>query len=182
VTGRTRSATREVFGGSTRVFVAEALALPTGLVTAAVLARSFAPEGYGLFTLTAAIVTWLEWTLASLLARASVKVLADAEDWRPAGAVVLRAYAIGGVLGFVTLWVAAGPIAALMHEPSLARLIRVLALDVPLFMLAQAHQQVLVGTGRYGRRASIAGVRWTARMVFVLAPVLAGLSWRRSSS
>jgi hypothetical protein len=43
-----------------------------------------------------------------------------------------------------------------MHEPSLARHIRVLALDVPLFMLTQAHQQVLVGTGAYARRATVA--------------------------
>ena len=67
MTVRKTSATREVFGGSTRVFVAEALALPTGLVTAAILARLFRPEGYGLFTLTMAIVAWLDWTLAALL-------------------------------------------------------------------------------------------------------------------
>ena len=176
VTERRTSATREVFGGSTRVFVAEALALPTGLITAAVLARLFRPDGYGLFTLTMAIVAWLEWTLAALFARAAVKVVADAPDWRPAGAVVLRAYAIGGAVGFAALWLAAGPIAALMHEPSLVRHLRVLALDVPLFMLAQAHQQVLVGTGQYARRATIAAYRWIGRMVLVLALVYAGFS------
>jgi O-antigen/teichoic acid export membrane protein len=176
VTERPTSATREVFGGSTRVFAAEALALPTGLITAAILARLFHPEGYGLFTLTMAIVAWLEWTLASLFGRAAVKVIADAADWRPASAVVLRTYAVGGVLGFIALWVAAGPLASLMHEPSLERYLRVLALDVPLFMLAQAHQQVLVGTGQYARRATIAAYRWTGRMVFVLALVYAGFS------
>lgn len=158
------------------MFAAEALALPTGLITAAILARLFRPEGYGLFTLTMAIVAWLEWTLASLFGRAAVKVVADAPDWRPAGAVVLRTYAVGGVVGFVALWAAAGPLATLMHEPSLVRHLRVLALDVPLFMLAQAHQQVLVGTGQYARRATIAAYRWTGRMVFVLVLVYAGFS------
>jgi O-antigen/teichoic acid export membrane protein len=176
VTAPGTSATREVFRGSTRVFVAEALALPTGLITAAFLARQFHPDGYGLFTLTMAIVAWLEWTLASLFARAAVKVVADAPDWRPAGSVVLRTYAAGGVVGFGALWIAAGPLAALMHEPTLARHLRVLALDVPLFMLAQAHQQVLVGTGQYARRAGIAAVRWVSRMAFVLVLVAAGLS------
>jgi O-antigen/teichoic acid export membrane protein len=176
VTERSISATREVFGGSSRVFLAEALALPTGLITAAILARRLQPDGYGLFTLTMAIVAWLEWTLASLFSRAAVKVIADARDWRPAGAVVLRTYAAGGVVGFVALWVAAGPLATLMHEPSLARYLRVMALDVPLFMLAQAHQQVLVGTGQYARRATIAAYRWCGRMVFVLALVYAGFS------
>jgi len=176
VTARETSATREVFGGSTRVFAAEALALPTGLVTAAILARLFHPEGYGLFTLTMAIVAWLEWTLASLFGRAAVKLVADAPDWRPAGAVVLRTYAVAGLVGLAALWLAAGPLASLMHEPSLVRYLRVLALDVPLFMLAQAHQQVLVGTGQYARRATIAAFRWTGRMVLVLGLVYAGFS------
>jgi O-antigen/teichoic acid export membrane protein len=176
VTARPSSATKEVFGGSARVFIAEAISLPTGLVTAAFLARRFGPDGYGIFTLTMAIVAWLEWTLASLFARAAVKLVADAEDWRPAGAVTLRMYGTGGLLGFAALWLAAGPLAALMHEPSLTRYIRVVALDVPLFMVTQAHQQILVGTGQYARRATVAAWRWSARMVLVLILVGAGLS------
>ena len=176
MTARPASATKEVFGGSARVFIAEAISLPTGLITAAFLARRFGPDGYGVFTLTMAIVAWLEWTLASLFARAAVKLVADAEDWRPAGAVTLRLYGVTGLLGFVALWLAAGPLATLMHEPSLTRYIRVVALDVPLFMLTQAHQQILVGTGQYGRRATVAAWRWIARMVLVLILVGAGLS------
>ena len=121
MTGRPSSATKEVFGGSARVFIAEAISLPTGLITAAFLARRFGPDGYGVFTLTMAIVAWLEWTLASLFARAAVKLVADAEDWRPAGAVTLRMYGAGGLVGFAALWLSAMPLAALMHEPSLTR-------------------------------------------------------------
>lgn len=176
MTARTTSATSEVFGGSARVFAAEAIALPTALVTAGFLTRHLGTSGYGLFTLTMAIVAWLEWTLSSLFARAAVKLVADADEWRPAGAVVLRMYTVGGVVGFVALWLAARPLAVLMHEPSLARHLHLLAFDVPLFLLAQAHQQVLVGTGAYARRATVAACRWTARMVFVVALVAAGLS------
>ena len=170
------SATREVFGGSARVFVAEAISLPTGLITAAFLARQFGPSGYGIFSLTMAIVVWLEWTLASLLGRAAVKLVADAEDWRPAGAVVLRTYVVTGLVAFGTLHLAIGPLALLMHEPSLTRHLRVLAFDVPLFMMTQAHHQVLVGIGAYSRRATVAAWRWSARMVLVLILVGAGLS------
>ena len=167
---------REVFGGSARVFLAEAISLPTGLITAGFLARRFGPDGYGIFTLTMAIVVWLEWTLASLLGRAAVKLIADAEDWRPAGAIVLRTYVLSGLLALAALHLAAGPLASLMHEPSLTRHLRVLAFDVPLFMTTQAHQQVLVGTGAYARRATVAAWRWVSRMVLVLILVSAGLS------
>lgn len=176
MTARAPSATQELFGGSARVFVAEAISLPTGLVTAAFLARQFGPSGYGVFTLTMAIVAWLEWTLASLFARPAVKLVADAKDWRPASALVLRMYTASGLLGLAALWLSAGPLASLMHEPSLTRHLHVLALDVPLFMMTQAHQQILVGTGAYAKRATVAAWRWTGRMVLVLILVGAGYS------
>lgn len=176
MSARAPSATGEVFGGSARVFAAEAIALPTALVAAGFLTRRLGPGDYGVFTLTTALVAWLEWTLTSLFARASVKLVADADDWRPAGAVVLRLFGAAGLLGLVALWVAAPLLAALMHEPSLARHLRLFALDVPLFMLSQAHQQVLVGTGAYARRATVAAWRWTSRMVLVVAFVAGGFS------
>ena len=113
MTARAPSATQELFGGSARVFVAEAISLPTGLVTAAFLARQFGPSGYGVFTLTMAIVAWLEWTLASLFARPAVKLVADAKDWRPASALVLRMYTASGLLGLAALWLSAGRLASL---------------------------------------------------------------------
>ena len=176
---RASSATGEVFGGSSRVFVAEAVSLPTASITAGFLARRFGPNDYGLFTLTVAIVAWLEWTLTSLFARAAVKNIADAhvadaDDWRPAGGMVLRVFAITGMLGLLVLWVASPSLGALMHEPSLPRHLRLLALDVPLFMVTQAHQQVMIGTGQYGRRATVAAWRWMGRMVLMLALVSAG--------
>jgi O-antigen/teichoic acid export membrane protein len=176
VSDRAPSATREVFGGAFRVFAAEALVLPTALVTAGYLTRHLGPSGYGVLTLATAIVVWLEWTLSALFSRAAVKLIADAGDWRPAGAVVLRLFGLSGLLGLLGLWVVATPIATLMHEPSLAHYLRVLALDVPLFTLAQAHQQVLVGTGQYTRRATVAAWRVTARMVLVVSLVAAGYS------
>lgn len=174
MTDRQSSATSEVFGGSTRVFIAEAVSLPTAIITAAFLARRFGPDDYGLFTLTLAIVAWLEWTLASLFARAAVKHVADADDWRPAAGMVLRMFAFTGVLGLLALWGASAALGGVMHEPTLPHHLRLLALDVPLFMLTQAHQQVLVGTGEYARRATVAAWRWVGRMVLILAGVSAG--------
>ena len=170
------SATREVLGGSARVFIAESLILPTALVTAGFLTRRLGPSAYGILTLATAIVAWIEWTLTALFARASVKLVADADDWRPAGAAVLRLFGATGLIGAIALWSAATPIASLMHEPSLGRYLRLLALDIPLFMLSQAHLQILVGTGAYTTRATVAVWRWTTRMMLVIGFVAAGLS------
>ena len=70
-----------------KVFLADALIIPSGILTAAYLGRRLGPEGYGIFTVAAALVAWVEWSLTGLFARASIKVVADARDWPDATVV-----------------------------------------------------------------------------------------------
>ena len=76
--------------GTIRVFLGEMLLLPTGLLTAAYLTRKLAPEGYGLFTVSATMVAWIEWSIAAIFAGAALKLIGEADDWRPIGAAVAR--------------------------------------------------------------------------------------------
>jgi len=162
--------------GATRVFLAEALAVPTGLLTAGFLTRRLGPGDYGLLTLAATIVAWVEWSVASVLGRTAIKLVSEAKDWRPVGAAVVRLQLILGVAAALLVWLAAEPLAALLDEPGLAWLLRLLAFDIPLFSLAQAHCNILVGRGGFdGRAASVAG-RWIVRLLLILAFVGAGLS------
>jgi hypothetical protein len=62
--------------GAVRVFLADGLLLPSGLLTAAFLARQLGAEEYGVFALAAATVAWAEWSVASLFARATYKLVA----------------------------------------------------------------------------------------------------------
>jgi len=73
---------RHMLEGTFRVFLAEALLLPTGLLTAAFLTRRLGPGGYGLFTLATTVVVWIELNISSVFARATVKFIGEAEDWR----------------------------------------------------------------------------------------------------
>ncbi len=65
------SPARQTLDGTIRVFLAEALILPTGLLSAAFLTRSLGPRDYGLFTLAATIVVWTEWVATSAFSRAT---------------------------------------------------------------------------------------------------------------
>lgn len=78
------------------ILLAEALFIPTGLLTAAFLTRRFGPYGYGLFILAATLVSSAEWCVLSLFSRATVKFISEAQDWRPIGATILRLYLIAG--------------------------------------------------------------------------------------
>ena len=76
---------RHTLEGTIRVFLAEALILPTGIITAAFLARRLGPEGYGLFALAATLVAWIEWSITSIFARATIKLVGETEAWQPVG-------------------------------------------------------------------------------------------------
>ena len=81
---------RHLLDGTTRVFLAEALILPSGLVVVIFLTRKLGPEGYGLFTLATAFVLWLEVIISEIFSRATVKFVSETNDWQSVGSVVMR--------------------------------------------------------------------------------------------
>jgi O-antigen/teichoic acid export membrane protein len=165
---------RHAVNGAILVVGAEALLVPTGLITAALISRRLDAEGFGLFTLAVATVTWIEWTIAAVFGRAAVRLIAEARDWRPMGGALTRVMALIGLAAAAALWLAAHPLASLFDEPRLAGLLRLMALDIPFFCLGQAHRHILIGLGRYGQRAAATAARWLARMVLIVALVELG--------
>lgn len=167
---------RHTLDGTIRVFLAEALLLPTGLLTAAFLTRRLGPEGYGLFTLAATLVAWIEWSLISVFARATIKFVGEAEDWQPIGATVVRLHLVTSAGAALLLWLLAVPIATILNEPVLATYLRLLAIDIPLFSLAHAHQHILIGIGGFRQRALASAGHWIARLLLIVFLVELGLS------
>ena len=162
--------------GTVRVFLGEALMLPTGLITAAFLTRKFAPAGYGAFTLAATLVAWIEWSIVAMFGRATFKIIGEASDWRPAGAAVARLYVIVGTIVAAVLWLTSGLVATLLKEPALEGYLRLFAIDIPIFTLAQAHRAIMVGVGDFQGRAVVTAVKWITRLILIVVLVLAGLS------
>jgi O-antigen/teichoic acid export membrane protein len=162
--------------GTVRVFLAEALILPTGLVTTAVLTRHLGTDGYGLFTLVATLVAWVEWSVTSLFARATYQRIGEAADWRPVGTTVLRLHLAASTACAVLLVVLAPPMARLLGEPALIGYLRLFAIDIPIFSLAHAHRDILIGMGGFRERALMSAGRWSARLLLIVALVGLGFS------
>src|SRR5574341_2072831 len=114
-------------------FLAEALALPTGIVIAALHSRRLGPDGYGLFVLATTLVLWVEWLITSLFASATVKLVSETEDWRSVGTAALRLHALAGCAAALMFWLAASPVAALLNKPALIGPLSMFALDIPVF-------------------------------------------------
>ena len=159
-----------------RVLVAESLLIPSGLLTAAYLGRRLGPDGYGVFMVAAALVAWVEWGLTGLFARASVKFIAEAADWRPIGSTIVSVHLALATAAAAVLAACAGAIAEVVDMPALVLPLRLFALDIPLFCLAQAHRSILVGIGNFDARALAAAFRWVSRLVLVILLVELGLS------
>ncbi|MEM8504165.1 MAG: oligosaccharide flippase family protein [Cyanobacteria bacterium P01_D01_bin.1] len=167
---------RQILDGTVWVFLAEGLILPTGLVTAGFLTRQLGPEGYGLFTLASIIVAWIEWSITSIFSRTTIKFVGESEDWRPIGALVVQLHLFASVGVLLILWLLAPAIAAGLNEPLLSSYLRLLALDIPLFSLASAQRNILIGMGGFRQRAVATAGRWTIRMALIVLLVGLGFS------
>ncbi len=167
---------RHLFDGTIRVFLAGLLFPLTGIITAAFLTRKLGPEGYGLLVLSATLVAWIELGINSFFARATIKFVAEAEDWRPIGVTISRLHFLVGVCGALLLSLLAFPLAAGLQEPALAPYLCLYSLHIPLTGLAQGYQNILVGIGHYKQKAVGTAAQWIARLILILFLVEMGFS------
>jgi O-antigen/teichoic acid export membrane protein len=167
---------REALWGTARIFAADLLLLPAGIITAAYLSRTLGPGGYGLYSLAAAIVIWLEWTISAVFTRATFTLVAEADDWRPIGATVNWAHLVAGLAVAIVVAASAGPVSSALGAPDLAHPLRLFSVDIPIACVAAAHRNLLVGVRRYGMRATASVARVVARTLLIIALVASGMS------
>lgn len=168
-----RSRREGILGGVMVTLVAEGIALPAGLITAAVMTRGLGPEIYGSFIVVATTVATLEWLLIAIYARAVVKFVAEAGDWPPVAATSFRAYVLSGLAIGGAIWLLAAPVAAALNDPTLATYFRMFAPQIPLFAVGAGCKGVLAGRGHYRAQAVASAIGWTARASFIV--LLVGL-------
>lgn len=162
-----RHARQHGVGGTVRVFAAELLIIPSGILTAALLTRALGTTDFALFALAATAIAWVEWSVTMMFSRAALKLVAEADDWRPVGDAVLRAHVAGGILAMFVIWIVAIPVSRALDAPGVAIVLALFAVDIPIFTAAQAHRVVLVGRGLYRERAIATAARWISRLAYV---------------
>lgn len=167
---------RHLIDGTIRIFLAGLLFPLTGIITAAFLTRRLGPEGYGLLVLSTTLVGWIALGINSFFARATIKFVAEAEDWRSIGVTVSRLQFLAGVGGGLLLALLAFPLAAFLDEPVLAPYLCLYSLHLPLIGLTQGYQNILVGIGYFKERAVSSAGQYIARLVLILILVDMGLS------
>ena len=166
----------QVAKGAVSIFLAQALLLPTGFITAIFLAHKLGPADYGVFALVSSLVLMIEWLAFSGLTDTSVKFVAETPDWEAVGITVIRLHIFMGVCAASFLWLFAESLAELFRDPVLADYFRLFAIDIPLFGLACAQRNILVGIRHFHERAKVTATRYIARLIFIVLFVACGFS------
>jgi O-antigen/teichoic acid export membrane protein len=167
---------RSTLQGTFKGFIAEALLVPTGLITAIFLTRELGSDGYGLFTLATTIVTWIEWTCTSIFSRTTIKFIGEAEDWRPIGTTIIQQYLLVSSIATLLLASLTVPIANLMGETTFTTYLLLFSVEIPLFSLARAHRSILNGLGNFSEQAMAGASRLIARLLLIVVLVKLGFS------
>ena len=167
---------RRVARGTLVLLGVQVLALAAGFLIATFLTRRLGPSDYGAYSVVFNVVTWAEIIIISLFRQATIKLLAEAEDWRAAASRLIRIQTAVGVGVAALLAACAAPISGWLHAPDLAGYLRLYSLDVPITALSGVTTAALVGRGAFGRAALVSGLGWGGRLALVLLLVGSGLS------
>ncbi|MBW4708912.1 oligosaccharide flippase family protein [Roseobacter sp. YSTF-M11] len=171
-----RQGKRDTLGRGT-IFgtLAEALALPAGLISAAFLTRNLGLELYGLIGVVMAAVGPVSFIAASVFGmRAGVKIMADADDPKAAASAILRASLVIGFVGMVGFILAAPLIAGILKQPDIVTGLRIGSAEILLLTVARTHRDALIATGTFTWSGLAAGVFHICRMILIILLVELG--------
>jgi len=125
-------ATRHLLDGAARIILADALILPTGILTVVFLTHRLGPATFGWLSVAPAIILWIEASINTVFHTATVKIVAAAKDWPELGATIVRLHFRASFVGTFFLWFLLPVIAKLLHEPKLAPFLYLFSVDIPL--------------------------------------------------
>jgi len=152
------------------------LLLPLGFVTSVFLTRRLGPERFGLFSVAAGIVLWVEAGVGGMFGGTTVKFVAEAEDWREVASALMRTRFFISLGATAALLLVAPVVSLWLGSPEMTSYLRLFALEIPVVALVSAHLSTLAGRRAFGRLALVTGVYGLGRMVLVLLLVGWGLS------
>ncbi|HEX9093004.1 MAG TPA: oligosaccharide flippase family protein [Coriobacteriia bacterium] len=168
---------KNVARGSLLGMAAQGWHMVTAFLLYAYLARQLGPVLFGEWRVVLSLLAWFEVFVTSAVVRVATKAISEAPDDAPrlARAAWVGQAVVAGTV-FVAVEIAAGPVALVLAEPALAPLIRIAALDIPLYGAFVAASATVLGLQRYERQAVAWLVYATAKAVLIAALVVVGFS------
>jgi O-antigen/teichoic acid export membrane protein len=168
---------KNVTRGSVLGMAAQGWQMLTAFLLYAYLARRLGPLLFGDWRVVLSLLAWFEVFVTSSVARVATKAISESPADAPGlarGAYLGQAIVAG--TAFVAVQLTAPAIAAALGDPSLTLLIRISALDIPLFGALTIASAVVLGLQRYDRQALAWLVYATAKAALIFGLVATGAS------
>ena len=147
------------------------------MATTLFLTHRLGPELYGQYSVVFGVIVWAEMLAASLLGSATVRMVAEADNWKPVSSRLTQIQLLISVTAAALLVVTAPQVAASLYPPELAGYIRLFATEIPFFFaLSGVHLSTLIDQGAFGQGAVVTVVYWLSRTALMLILVGLGLS------
>ena len=155
--------------GTAVLGIQQAVALVTSTTLHVVTGRLLGPEAYGLFFVVHSVLSLGVWTFLAGLPDAVSRL--TAENQRNALGILRTGVAYQAVVALLVagvVYVSADPLAGLLGNDSLAPMLRLVSLAIPLTGVAYVYIQSLNGLHRFGRQAIALGALNVFNLVGVL--------------
>lgn len=166
----------DMLSGTAYISLTESINLLCRFVTAVFLARYLGPTNFGYFMLAATFIIWLELSIVTAFAGATIKHVGESRDWHPIGSMVLRLHLTVSMCVCLLLWLMAEPLSVLFKEAVLEVYLKWFGIEIPIFALARAQNNIILGRGLFRERAYIGAVYSIARLFLIVLFVTIGFS------
>lgn len=168
---------KSVARGSLLGVLGQAWHLLAAFALYAYLARRLGPELFGRWKVVLSLLAWFEiFTVSGIMKVATKSISESPDETSPLARAAYAGQLAVSLAVFALAEAGAGALAGALGDPALAPLIRIAALDIPLYGLFMAASGIMLGRRRYERQ----GIAWlvyaTAKAVLIALLVSAGLS------
>ncbi len=150
--------------------------LGCGLVLMGYLTRNLGLADYGRYALSILLLNWVGVSVGLATGGALVRLVAGRADGHRFAVSMLQLVTLVSTGLGVALFAAAGWIAAAVHAPAIAVLLRILAIDLPLGGMAGVHLGILAARGEFGKNAVGVLAGWIFQLAAAVVFLESGLA------
>ena len=166
---------RNVARGSILGIAGQGWQLFTALFLYAFLARKFGVAVFGSWTVVLSVLAWFEIFVTAGVVKVTTKAISESPpEKRKLAVAAYTAQVTAALVAFVALVLLAPLLARMLGNPALTPLLRISALDIPLFGLLLVASSIVLGVERFERQALAWIVYATAKAGLIALLVASG--------
>lgn len=155
--------------------MSEAIAVPSLIITAAILSRTLKAEGMGQFSIAITFMQWFQFAAIAGLGRIGSQVITrQGDDWKAAAGSVMSAFLVSGSVMTLVGMALVPLVTDFLKTPELTPYLLFICLNVLVTSAQTGARTVLAAIGRFRERSVVNLIFWSTRIVLTAILVFGG--------